>query len=324
MNRPLFLRILAAAALGALLVAGRPAAAATLKTDVVVSGDIVTLGDLFEGAGALAATPVFRAPDAGVPGVLSADQALAAAAAAGLEASAPLMNVVTVSRVATVIDDTAITNLVRAAAADRLTTSAEALDIAFDAPVEAIQADASAAKPVTLASLALQPASGRFTVRFLVDVGAETRPMEFTGRAMEMVEVPVMSRPLDRRQVLGMGDLEMQRFEKRRLPASVVRDADAMVGMAARRPLRVGETISRADLEQPRVVLRNEIVTLVYERPGLALTARGRALGDAAAGDLVSVLNEQSRRTIQGIAAPGGVVRIGPGMPAGQTAALTQ
>ena len=53
----------------ALLLAA-PAAAAelvTLRSDIVVEGATITLGDMFDGAGALAATRVARAPAPGEP-----------------------------------------------------------------------------------------------------------------------------------------------------------------------------------------------------------------------------------------------------------------
>ena len=79
---------------------------------------------------------------------------------------------------------------------------------------------------------------------------------------------------------------------------------------SAKRPLRAGEVIATADVEQPRVILRGDLVTLQYSRPGLMLSARGRALGDGAKGDIVSVLNEQSKRTIQGVVTAAGTVAV--------------
>ena len=80
--------------------------------------------------------------------------------------------------------------------------------------------------------------------------------------------------------------------------------------MAAKRPLRAGELVATADIEPPRIILRGDLVTLQYSRPGLMLSARGRALGDGAKGDLVSVLNEQSKRTIQGVVTRAGTVEV--------------
>ena len=65
MTRLFFLRLVGAtvlAALAALLITLRPAGAASLKPTVTVTADVVTLGDLFDGAGDLAGTPPRRSP----------------------------------------------------------------------------------------------------------------------------------------------------------------------------------------------------------------------------------------------------------------------
>ena len=67
--------------------------------------------------------------------------------------------------------------------------------------------------------------------------------------------------------------------------------------------LRTAETM------KPELVQRNETVTLIYEVPGVTLTVRGKALEAGAEGDTIGVLNEQSKRTIQGVViAPGRLI----------------
>lgn len=311
------------AALAATVMAIRPAAAATLRAEALVTADVVTLGDLFDGAGDLAGRPVFRSPDAGVDGALPAAQAIAAAAAAGLAADPPAFDTVTVVRAGTLVGEDALSNLVRQAVADRLRVAPDSLDVTFDGLVEGVTADASADRPVTVSALSLQTGSGRFLARLAVDVGADERTVDLAGRAIETERVVVVRRAVERRGVITAADVDLQRTEKRRASRAAVTDIDAVVGMAAKRALRPGDAIIAADLEPPRLVGRGDLVTIVYERPGLSLSARGRALGDGTLGDIVTVLNEQSRRTVEGVVDGPGRVRVDPATPT-TTAALTQ
>ena len=50
------------------------------------------------------------------------------------------------------------------------------------------------------------------------------------------------------------------------------------------------------------------MVTLHYEVPGVVITMRGKALESGSEGDTVSVLNEQSKRTLQGTVTSAGHV----------------
>ena len=73
--------------------------------------------------------------------------------------------------------------------------------------------------------------------------------------------------------------------------------------------MRAGQVLRASDLMKADVVARNEPVTIVYEAPGILLTVRGKALEAGAVGDLISVLNVQSNRTVQAaVNGPGQVV----------------
>ena len=69
----------------------------------------------------------------------------------------------------------------------------------------------------------------------------------------------------------------------------------------------------QTDLTKPELVARNENVTITYEVPGITLTMRGKALEAGAQGDVINVLNVQSKQTIQAtVAGPGHVIVAAP------------
>jgi flagella basal body P-ring formation protein FlgA len=57
-------------------------------------------------------------------------------------------------------------------------------------------------------------------------------------------------------------------------------------------------------------VQRDQSVTLIYESTGLFLTIRGKALEAGTEGDVVNVLNLQSKRTVSGVVTGRGQVSI--------------
>jgi flagella basal body P-ring formation protein FlgA len=100
---------------------------------------------------------------------------------------------------------------------------------------------------------------------------------------------------------------------ERRPKAEVGTDAtsrDRAVGMQARRQLRAGQAMKVADLAKPDLVTRDQNVTLIYETPGLYLTVRGKALEGGTEGDVVNVMNLQSKRTVSGTVTGRGQVSI--------------
>ncbi|RMD89268.1 MAG: flagella basal body P-ring formation protein FlgA [Alphaproteobacteria bacterium] len=83
------------------------------------------------------------------------------------------------------------------------------------------------------------------------------------------------------------------------------------VGLEARVILYPGRPVRAADLGPPAVIERNAIVTLVFRRGGLTITADARALGRAGVGDTLRVMNLASRTIVKGIVLEDGSVRVG-------------
>jgi len=85
--------------------------------------------------------------------------------------------------------------------------------------------------------------------------------------------------------------------------------------MQARKQLRAGQALKIADLAKPDLVQRDQSVTLIYESVGLYLTIRGKALEGGTEGDVVNVLNLQSKRTVAGVVVGRGQVSISVATP---------
>lgn len=84
---------------------------------------------------------------------------------------------------------------------------------------------------------------------------------------------------------------------------------EAMIGQETRVMVTEGRPIEPAFLRAPRIVERNQIVVLAYDRDALRIEAEGRALSDGALGDTIRVMNNLSRVTVSGrVAADGSVI----------------
>lgn len=89
-------------------------------------------------------------------------------------------------------------------------------------------------------------------------------------------------------------------------------DPDAVIGQAAKRPLRAGAAVQARDLGAAIAVRRNETISVAYEAPGVSLLLQGKALKDAAVGESVQVLNPQSKKVIEAVVAGPGRALVGP------------
>lgn len=229
--------LLPLAAIAALALAG-PALAAqavTLKADTSNADGIVTLGDLFDGAGAAARVPVARRNGETV--ALSAQAVQMAARRAGLD---------------------------------------------------------------------WPNAEGLRTI--VVHAGAG--PVSGARAAHGNVEVLTYARDIAAGETVGPSDLVWTKAAA--APFDAPRDADAVIGMAARRPLREGSAVAAHDVAAPVVVRSGEMITVSFDSGGVSLSLQGKALAAGGVGETVNVENTTSKKIIQAVITGPGEAVVGP------------
>lgn len=92
--------------------------------------------------------------------------------------------------------------------------------------------------------------------------------------------------------------------------AGAMSDPSLVVGQEARVSLYAGRPIRAGDIGPPALVERNQLVTLNYKKGSLLIRAEGRALGRAAAGDRIQVMNLASKSTLIAKVLPDGTLQV--------------
>jgi flagellar basal body P-ring formation protein FlgA len=279
-------------------------AAPVLRAQVTVEGEIVRIGDMIENAGSAAQIAIYRSPDLGTTGTLPTAQvinALQAHQVIGVDTRD--IKSVSVTRLARILEGKEIESQVAHALEHRSGLGDAAnLNLTFDRDVQDVRLEAWNNGSLQPASVRYEPRSGRFDVSLEIpnDTNNSRAKLRFTGIAVEMLEAAVLTRNVERGDVLKASDVVTERRPK----AEVGNDAAPRrraVGMQMRKGLRAGQALRVADLGKPDLVQRDDNVTLIYEAAGIYLTARGKAIDNGTEGDTVTVLNLQSKRTISGV-----------------------
>jgi flagellar basal body P-ring formation protein FlgA len=308
-----FLLLAFAATPAAAQVTGAIYAPARLKSEVTVSSDIVRIGDLIENAGVAANTPIFRAPDLGQTGGVPVRAVLDAVRPHGLLAvDARGLNEIAVTHASRTIPTDAIEQRIVAALAARYAIGKpESLRVSFDQIVQPIELSLTSAAEPALTRISYDKTGGRFDVTF--ELANPRVQWRYTGTAVETVEAAIITRPLARGDIVKQNDISVERRPKSEFASEPPASAADLVGRAARNNVRAGQSLRTSDVMKPEIVKKNEMVLLHYEVPGIVLTMRGQALESGTEGDMVNVLNIQSKRTMQGVVTgPGRVTIPGP------------
>lgn len=293
-------RLLGALALLPLL-ASPSFAQPTLRAEALVSGELVTVGDLIDGAHGLEGVALFRAPDPGQTGPLPAAAAIAAARQAGVrDVSANGVREVFVTRASREVTRNEIAGAITARAATDYGCDVDAVETTLDASVASVHLDAGFVGALSVTRFAIDPKTGRFDAT--IEVAGAPRgstPIRATGAAVETAEVATLSRPFARGEIVSAAEVKTDRRPKVQAQ-DAIRPAE-VAGLAAKRALREDQPLRSGDLMRPQHVERGAFVTLVYATSGVSLSLKAKALGAGAAGDLVAVQNLQSKRVVNGV-----------------------
>lgn len=286
-----------------------------LNQMVEVEGPVVRLKDLFENAGPVGQIAVFRSPDPGTTGKISVARILAAAKKQGLKhIVAPAFAMVTISRASRVIPVEELEELVRAyllKSKPEITGNGK-LVITLPEGLKDLHLDPSVRGELSLSSLDWSQRSGRFTARFSIAGG---QPVTIRGSARMMVEVTVARAAIARGKILSSMDVETRLVSSGRRGSGHNNRPEELVGLSARRSIQAGQPISMKDLEPPRIIRKNQLVTIMLEVPGLVLRTEGKALADASLGQAVKILNTRSKRIINATARGPGLVTVSLSAP---------
>lgn len=284
-------------------------AAPSLRGDVTVNAALVTVGDLFDNAGAFSETAIFRAPAPGTTGIVALADVQHAARLAGL---ADFDNVgytrVRVVRAASLVDEAALDRLIgdeltrRGALGAGITPA-----IRFDVTNLAFNAEQTA-EPAHLSDLRYNPTTGTFAARFTI-AGIES-PVDLSGTIEQMTTAPRLKTALATGTILSAADFELAPVPVGTANAGGYADVEQLVGKQLVRQIRAGVMLRPADVAEPTVVTRNSLVTVILKVGAMTLTVRGQALTTAAAGQPVDVLNSNTRKILHGVARPDGTVEI--------------
>lgn len=289
-----------------------------LKAEATVTSSIVRIGDLVENAGIIAKVPIFRAPDLGSTGTVPAEAVVEAVRQyqlIGLDTGD--LSEVVVTRASRTIPAKDIEDCVAQALSTQYALGpTQDVVVHFDRELRAIQVEPTAKGDPRVAYLNFDPRSGRFDATLDMPTGATKRDLlRLSGQAAATVAVVTLARPLERGELLKNADLAIERRQRAEVGRDVITDIEQALGQAARASLKAGQPLRAVDLMKPEVVQHNEMVTLIYQMPGIRLTVRGKATEGGAEGDVIGVLNEQSKRTVQGVVVGPGRVLISTAAP---------
>ena len=168
----------------------------TLKSEAIIKGEIVRIGDLIENAGIVASVPIFRAPDLGYTGTISADAVLEAVRSHALigVATGGVRDIV-VTRASRIIPTKDVEDAIIKALSVRYDLGpTKDIVVTFAREMRALHVEPSAQGALRVTQLEFDSRSGRFDAAIEIPAGTGKRFVtHLAGRAVATCEVATVT-----------------------------------------------------------------------------------------------------------------------------------
>ena len=139
--------------------------------------------------------------------------------------------------------------------------------------------------------------SANIALVFLVD-GQVIKKIQVHVTIDVIQEVLVSNRSLNRHDVISQEDVRLEKMNLAELQADVITDPGEVIGKRTKRNLDVNTPLRLAFLEIPPLVKRGDMVTIVAETDVLKITTKGVVTESGCKGDVVRVVNVNSRKEL--------------------------
>lgn len=284
-----------------LVISTQKAMAASLKSVSVITGDVLTLGDIFEGVTHNANYVIGPAPQPGKDMTLNARTLYRIATALDLSWRPTTANEqIIIRREASIVSFDDIERTLKAELADQ--GAIGNFNLALNSGKPSIVLSNDLPQSVEVQELSYNRQKDYFTATLVAPSRDNpVRKINVSGMVERLVEIPVLTLTLQNGDIINERDIQMIEVPAKNLQHDLVIKAEDLIGMTPRRIVHGGKFILSNALQRPELVSRGEKVNITFREGPLLLSAKGKALESGAKGDRVKVTNLNSNRTIDAI-----------------------
>ena len=152
----------------------------------------------------------------------------------------------------------------------------------------------------------------RLGARTLLVKCMDAQPWQIYLSASVQITKPIVvaNKPLHRGEVITANMLMLDKINIAKLRYGYFTDPTLVIGQTVKLAVSMGSPITPKMVESPTLIKRGQLVEIVAVGRGIEVRQKGKALNDGALGDLVSVKNLTSKRTVEGQVSAAGMIKV--------------
>jgi flagella basal body P-ring formation protein FlgA len=125
-----------------------------------------------------------------------------------------------------------------------------------------------------------------------------------------LIDVPVLSRQLNKSDIIEEKDIQIVPVAERLLRKDTVTDPKTLVGLSPRMGISPNRPIHGNEVSLPNVIKKGDLIEMTFNTPHIHIKATGVALEDGATGQTIRVKNQKSERAISARVVAAGRVEV--------------
>lgn len=283
-----------------LLTGARAALAASLRSEAVITGEHIRLGDIFENV-KNADYILGPAPQPGKDMILNAKSLYKIASALNVNWSpATSSEQLVLRREASIVSQDSITKTLE----DKLANDGVdgKFSITYTTPPTDILLPGGTLEQVEVSAINIDIQRDTFNAVLVApSVQNPLKRINVSGRIERLIPVPVLANTLRNGDLIGARDIDWMDMPKNRIANNTVMDEKDLINMTPRRPIQAGKPIILNELERPKLVDRGDSITLIFANGPMVLTTKGKSMQAGSVGDIVRVSNTGSNKNLEGV-----------------------
>jgi flagella basal body P-ring formation protein FlgA len=125
-----------------------------------------------------------------------------------------------------------------------------------------------------------------------------------------LTDMVVAKRPLRRYQMITKNDIHLKKMDLSKMKSNAVTTLEEVLGKRTKRAIKTDEVLRRDHIELPPLVRRGDVVSIIAESNGLRITALGEVRKKGCRGEMIKVLNLDSKKCIYADVLDSNTVRV--------------
>ena len=269
--------------------------AATPIQNVTITGENITLGDVFDGVKDKDADYVLApAPLPNVTLTWDARTLNRVAKAFNLSWRAQGTDQIQIRRLASIVTEDMIEDAIISSLQQDGLNSKIDLDFVGAKPQIILPHDIE--PTVTIVSSSYNESRQTFSATLRT---ADNQMKQFSGISSALIAVPVLKVPVRRDEMITRNMVKMMDIREGDLTDDMAINNNELIGMTPRKILRAGTPVSITSLKKPTIVNRGDLITMQLSNGPIQITAIAKAMESGTKGDIIRLMNMDSKRTLE-------------------------